>query len=123
MLHIGQKIVCTGQVYEDWCNGGKLTHNMNYSDVFTELIQAAGTGCEYYASDLFYDLEQIKDKVDNLEDFVIFIGIRTHGVDHTYFVKERINKQSCSYEPNCYIKLYRLEIKVSTADKHISMEL
>lgn len=121
MLHIGDKITCNGQVYNSYTEYGKLEHNMNYSDVFSELIQAAGMGCEHYSSDLFYDLEYIKKSMDNLENMVTFIGIRPCGVDSTEFIKERVNRQSCNYEPNCYIKLYRLEIIVTK--ERITMEL
>lgn len=121
MLHIGDKITCDGQVYPDYYAYGKLTHNMNYSDIFTELIQAAGLGCERYASDLFYDLEYIKKTVDNLVNEVMFIGIRANGVDGTDFIRNRIDKKNCNYEANCYIKLYRLEIK--STEKRITMEL
>ena len=115
-----QSIKAEGQVYYSPYEG-KIINNMNYSDVFSELIQAAGMGCEYYASDLFYDLVVIRDYVDNNKSGVFYIGIRDMGVDGNSFIKSRLNKGDCNYEPNCYIKLYRLEIIVT--EKEITMEL
>ena len=113
-------IKAEGQVYYSPYEG-KIVNNINCSDIFSELIQAAGMGCEYYASDLFYDLVTIRDYVDNNKSGVFYIGIRDMGVDGNSFIKSRLNKGSCNYEPNCYIKLYRLEIIVT--EKEITMEL
>lgn len=111
-----ENIVETGQVY--WSTySGKLITNINISSIFSELIQAAGMGCEFFASDLFYDLTEIKNAVENLENKVFFIGIRTHGVDGNSFVKERVKNKNCHE----YIKLYRLEIV--TGDNKQEIEL
>ena len=115
-----QSIKAEGQVYYSPYEG-KIVNNINCSDIFSELIQAAGMGCEYYASDLFYDLVVIRDYVDNNKSGVFYIGIRSMGVDGNSFIKSRLNKGDCNYEPNCYIKLYRLEIIVT--EKEITMEL
>lgn len=101
MLHYGKSITCEGYVID-----GK--GDINYSDIMTELIQAAGTLCEYYASDVFYDLEILKSWVDSARSEMTFIGIRTHGVDGYDFVKSRL-ENSDLYGTNNYIRLYRLE--------------
>ena len=115
-----QKIKSVGNVYIS-PTSGKTTCDINYSDIFSELIQAAGMGCEYYASDLFYDLVAIREYVENNKSGIFYIGIRYMGVDGNDFIKSRLTKGGCNYEPNCYIKLYRLEIIVT--EKEIIMEL
>lgn len=119
MLHYEQKIICEGQLYTD-SNNGELTTNINYSDIFTELIQATGMGCEYYASDLFYDLMEIHKTIKNLDNKVFYIGIRDSGVDGNSFIKSRLENSS-TYGTNNYIKMYRLEIK--TGETSQTMEL
>lgn len=115
-----KSIKAEGQVYYSPYEG-KIVNNINYSDIFSELIQAAGMGCEYYASDLFYDLVAIREYVENNKSGIFYIGIRDMGVDGNSFIKSRLTKGGCNYEPNCYIKLYRLEIIVT--EKEIIMEL
>ena len=109
MLHYGKKITCEGQVYRSSYNG-KPTTNINYSDIFTELIQATGMTGEYYASDLYYTLTAIEKVVQNFENDVLYIGIRDSGVDGNTFIKSRLENSS-TYGTNNYIKMYRLEIK------------
>lgn len=115
MLSINQKKVATGQIIDN------ERTNINYSDIFSELIQAAGMGCEAYSSDLFYDLTAIKTAVDALENTVFYIGIRTLGVDGESFISRRLDRKNCNYEPNCYIKIYRL--KLIAMDNSMTMEL
>ena len=112
-----KSIKAEGQVYYS-PSLGKITTNLNYSDIFSELIQAAGMGCEYYASDLFYDLVAIRDAVENLESRVFFIGIRSSGVDGNNFIKSRLKDNPYTYE---YIKLYRLEL--ITTDNRQTLEI
>lgn len=114
-----EKICAEGQVY--WsCYEGKMVTNINYSSIFTELIQAAGMGCEYFASDIFIDLKAIEKAVENLESGVFYLGIRDSGVDGNTFIECRL-RNTATYGTNYYIKLYRLEI-VTTEDS-MSMEL
>lgn len=115
MLSINQKKVATGQIINN------ERTNINYSDIFSELIQAAGMGCEAYSSDLFYELTAIKTAIDALENTVFYIGIRTLGVDGESFISRRLNRKNCNYEPNCYIKIYRL--KLIAMDDSMTMEL
>ena len=109
MLHHGQKITCEGQVYTNSYSEKSAT-NINYSDIFTELIQATGMTCEYYASDLYYTLTAIEKVVQNFENDVFYIGIRDSGVDGNTFIMSRLENSSL-YGTNNYIKMYRLEIK------------
>lgn len=86
--------------------------SLNISSIFSELIQAAGMGCENYASDLFYDLTAIDSDIKNGVENVRYIGIRTYGVDSNTFMRSRLDNKSCNYSPNCYIKIYRISISV-----------
>lgn len=115
MLSINQKKVATGQIINN------ERTNINYSDIFSELIQAAGMGCEAYSSDLFYELTAIKTAVEALENTIFYIGIRTLGVDGESFISRRLDRKNCNYEPNCYIKIYRL--KLIAMDNSMTMEL
>lgn len=119
MLHNGQKITVEGQVYRSSYNG-ELTTNINFSDIFTELIQAAGTGCEYYASDMFYDLMEIHKTIQNLDSKVFYIGIRDSGVDGTMYIKSKLENSSV-YGTNNYIKLYRCEVKTDETSQTVEL--
>lgn len=85
--------------------------NLNLSSIFSELITAAAV-CEYYASDLFYDLKAIEKAIENAENAIFYIGFRNLGVDGKNFVKSRLAEN----EYYKYIRLYRLEISVSDGD-------
>lgn len=89
---------------------------LNYSSIFSELIHAAIV-CEYFASDVFIDLQTIEKVIKEAENRVFFIGFRDSGVDGKFFVKSRL--ESNKYYK--YIRLYRLEISVDDGD--ISAEL
>lgn len=119
MLHDGQKITVEGQVYRSSYNG-ELATNINFSDIFTELIQAAGMGCEYYASDLYYTLTAIEKIIKNFENDVLYIGIRDSGVDGNTFIKSRLENSS-TYGTNNYIKMYRCEIKTDETSQTIEL--
>lgn len=116
MLSIGNKITADGRIST---YTGKF--DINHSSIFSELIQAAGMGCENFASDMFIELEAIKRAIDNVENYVRFIGIRTLGVDGDTFIASRLNRKSCNYEPAAYIKLYKLEISI--VDDEMTMTL
>lgn len=119
MLHNGQKITVEGQVYRSSYNG-ELTTNINFSDIFTELIQAAGMGCEYYASDMFYNLTEIHKAIQNLDNKVFYIGIRDSGVDGTMFIRSRLENSSV-YGSNNYIKMYRCEVKTDETSQTVEL--
>lgn len=114
MLKYNEKIVCRGQIAEKYPYSEEKYTLVNYSSIFSELIQAAGMGCEYYASDMFITLEYIKKAIDNLESITEYIGIRDSGVDGTNFIKCRIDKHGCDYTK--YIKLYKLETGIIDGD-------
>ena len=108
MLRYGELIKDVGQITEKTDTREKYTL-INYSDIFTELIQAAGNLCEQYASDLFYDLKAIEESIVKLENTVYYIGFRELGVDGNSFVKCRLESDKYTLE---YRRLYRLEMYV-----------
>ena len=72
--------------------------------LFNLLIKEAGRLCDDYASDMFYDLQDLyRDLHGN--DAVLFeketyrnvIGIRENGVDHEDFIRVRAEAESCTY--------------------------
>ena len=89
---------------------------LNYSSIFSELIHAAIV-CEYFASDVFIDLQTIEKVIKEAENRVFYLGYRNSGVDGSLFVRSRLEGNRY-YE---YIRLYRLEISVD--DGYISAEL
>ena len=84
---------------------------LNYSSIFSELIHAAIV-CEYFASDIFIDLQTIEKVIKEAENRVFYLGYRDSGVDGKLFVKSRL-EQNRYYN---YIRLYRLEISVDDGD-------
>lgn len=89
---------------------------LNYSSIFSELIHAAIV-CEYYASDVFIDLQTIEKAINEAENIVFYLGYRDSGVDGKTYVKSRLSENRY-YE---YIRLYRLEISVR--GEYITVEL
>lgn len=89
---------------------------LNYSSIFSELIHAAIV-CEYFASDVFIDLQSIEKAIKEAENYVFYLGYRNNGVDENTFVKSRLS-ENIYYE---YIRLYRLEISVR--GEYITAEL
>lgn len=111
MLHYGEKIEATGQLLTDYfAENGRRT-NVNHSSIITELIQAAGSLCEYFASDIVYDIKDMENYIENTREEVIFIGIRDSGVDSTLAIKQKLGN-SATYGTNNYIRLYRLETSI-----------
>lgn len=106
MLHINSKpIVEKAQI-------GYL----NYSSIFSELIHAASV-CEYYASDVFIDLQSIEKAIKEAENYVFYLGFRNSGVDGNSYVESQLSENRY-YK---YIRLYRLEI--SSDGEYITVEL
>lgn len=90
--------ICYGHDYHDRFNGIWL------SGLFTLLIKEAGRLCDDYASDMFYDLQELYRDL-NGNDAVLFeqdtyrkvIGIRECGVDGEQFVSARAEQEGCVY--------------------------
>ncbi len=95
--------------YADRFNG------INLSDLFTFLIKEAGRLCDNYASDMFYDMKELNERLtgdtselfDNKE-FRYIIGIRDSGVDGIGFMQYRIDSESCVYH---YREIILIEIR------------
>lgn len=108
MLGINQKITVHGCRRATYA--GNAAIDINASDIISELIKAAGTLCECYASDMWYELNKINGNIVDGCDDVLYIGIRSYGVDGNVFVESRLNKAGCNYDPSAYIRLYRLNM-------------
>ena len=94
---------------------------INMSAIYSKLIKEAGRICEYYASDLLFDLEGVKSWIDGCSKSeyapargVSFcFGFRKMGVDHWNFAKNRTNSE--------LYKIYRLDL--STARGYVKADL
>lgn len=92
-------------------------NGINLSSEVSYLIKEAGATCEYYASDLYYDLKtlyrdlQEESVLFEKDDYLWVIGIRTMGCDHDYFIASRFanNQGASNYESIYAIKVSRDE--------------
>ena len=73
-------------------------NGINLSSLFTLLIKEAGRLCDYYASDIFYDLKQLHEDLYGdkcvlfeQEEYQTVIGIRNSGVDGEVFMISKMN--------------------------------
>lgn len=106
-----------------WYANGKQW-DINYSSILTRLIQSAGRFCKNYASDLFIDWNNIKDRLtrENLYTDGVYeylFGMRQQGVDHMSYILSNANNGK--YLNDYYSELFKLTIKV--VNDRISMEL
>ena len=89
---------------------------INTSSIFTELIHSASV-CEYYASDIFIDLQRIDNSITNAENAIYYLGYRDSGVDGNLFIASRF-RENPHYN---YIRLYR--VCISVEENYITVEL
>lgn len=100
------------------------TWDINYSDILTTLIQAAGRYCERYASDLFIHWQTVeRDYIQNSElengfHAIKAFGFRESGVDHLEYILNHLNN---GYSTYYYRAIYTLEISVN--DGEMTMKL
>lgn len=98
-------------------NNEAKTYKCNFSNVFSRLIKEAGSMCDYYASDILFDIERIKSALNGKQE-PIFIAFRSHGVDSNTLIAIRgwdyegyksIFKVEFQEEDNvnCCVKLYK----------------
>ena len=100
-----------GEKFEEKCwivNGDSETASwgLNLSGLFTLLIKTAGEECLGYASDLLYDIDEMKADLRNAESFrkskrysngpdgterlTYALGFRDYGVDHKEWIDVRL---------------------------------
>ena len=93
--------------------------SVNLSSTFTAMIKEAAR-CNYYSSDLFYDMQAINDKIENFntnedESYTpILVAMRKMGVDGNSFILSRVNDASARYEhaiifPSEYFSIFIIE--------------
>ena len=78
--------------------------DINMSDVYSAMIKEAAK-CNYYASDLIYDIEAINDRLKHFDIFdedsysPILVACRKSGVDGNSFILSRVENASrnCAY--------------------------
>ena len=89
--------------------------------VFRELYYAVKTNCENYGADIMADVVQICEQAVGTDRMIsyFYIGIRTHGTDHTAFIESRLSGTNIysSYEEN-YLCMYKIVLdKTNPYDK------
>lgn len=88
-------------------------NGINISSEVSFLIKEVGRLCEYYASDLYFDLKQLyHDLMDdsvlfNQDEYLWVVGIREMGCDSEYFISNRLEHGEA--ERN-YHKIYAIEV-------------
>lgn len=119
-MRTNETIMATGSWAHTW---GREQYSINYSSILTELIQAAGRWCEYYASDLFIDWQTVdqilqKPHEDGRETFMF--GFRQMGVDGNTYVQYSREKNQLNAT---YRALYKLTIEFTNGGGDITMLL
>lgn len=63
---------------------------INYSSILTKLIQAAGTTCKSYASDLFIDWPLVVTEINQneAEEINFLFGFRDSGIDYRPYTSQ-----------------------------------
>ena len=90
--------------------------DINMSDVYSAMIKEAAK-CNYYASDLIYDIEHIKDRLEHFDIFdedsymPILVACRKSGVDGNSYILSRTQEASrgCEYAicfPSDYFSVF-----------------
>lgn len=125
---IGQTFTATGEV---WTIENNSNHHdekrteINLSEIYSILIQEAGRWCESYASDILYDIDNVKSaldypdewekcryfqKADNGNDSVYFrFGFRANGVDHQEYIESAMKNEHEKY--HYYRSIWELRIE------------
>ena len=85
--------------------------DVNLSTEFSILIQNAGRWCEHYASDILYDIDAVKETINQWrhltdEKTEILFGFRQCGVDSNTFIAARAEQRF-----NEYRAIYAMEIE------------
>lgn len=73
------------------------------SNVWNVLIERVGKLCDYYRSDLVYDIQTVMKYMNEKEDFSYLFGLRESGVDSYSFIQSRVGE-------HCYREMWRLDV-------------
>lgn len=103
--NMGKEIKTEGYVYH-------RKTEINMSSIYTKLIQEAGRYCDFYASDLLYDINKIHKIIHSGESGTVHIGFRDNGVDGNEYISVREPDEIDSV----YHAIYRVEIKQTEDD-------
>lgn len=107
--------------------GGKIRVDYNASTAFTWMIQAAAS-CKHYASDIIYDIDAIRNTIDQFasniidgienEEYIRFVAVRDMGVDSTGFIANKIDKLgSWNFTPERFKKYYKALFRVTITEE------
>lgn len=95
-------------------SGSDGTFTINISSPLTILIQTAGKYCEAYASDVLFEIDDIKNFISQPpavgEEKLFIMGFRKSGVDHENFVR------SCNVSGITYRKVLALKVSCAQSD-------
>lgn len=97
--------------------------DINMSDVYSTMIKEAAR-CNYYASDMIYDIEIINHRLKNFDIFdedsysPILVACRKSGVDGNVFILSRVENASrnCAYAicfPESYFSVFAVTFEKS----------
>ena len=100
------------------CRGWDKFNGINLSSVMSFLIKEAGRLCDYYASDIFYDLKEMHtellgQRLFDHDEYHWVVGIREMGCDHDNFILVRC-KEGGNLSAT-YRAMYELEILLDKA--------
>lgn len=70
-------------------NGRSGKYGINLSSEISFLIKEAAK-CDYYASDLIYNIQSLMEAVEAGNEHFEWFGFRDMGVDHYAFIKSRV---------------------------------
>lgn len=82
---------------------------INYSNILTKLIQAAGSTCESYASDLFIDWPSVVTEINQnkAEEINFLFGFRDSGIDYRSYTSQS-SRRTLPLVAKEYKKVYLL---------------
>ena len=82
---------------------------INYSSILTKLIQAAGSTCESYASDLFIDWPSVVIEINQnkAEEINFLFGFRDSGMDYRSYTSQS-SRRTLPLVAKEYKKVYLL---------------
>lgn len=88
-------------------------NGINISSEMSFLIKEAGRICEYFASDMFYDLKELHGDLvstpvlDHKDDYLWVVGIRDSGCDGKYYISNRLDDETAGRN---YRALYAIRV-------------
>ena len=118
---VNGKVKAKGQMWIGFAKDGSVQHQweINVSDIFSKLIKLAGRYCDSYASDIFYSLKEIDNKLNDgsMGSCTYVFAFRDSCVDYKELWE--LHKDDYGY----YREVWFLDVIASVIDNRIWMEL